>query len=99
MAFFVRWPEGYIPEDHGWIKDEVNSSVSAGGPVWLRWEIPYRFPSALTETAHDAASGAVGGWYDGPVKGSFPDPRTGQATLGDIHAELLRTDLGWQAPN
>ncbi|MFD4858396.1 hypothetical protein [Streptomyces atratus] len=94
MTFFVRWPEGFVPEDHGWIKDEANSDMDGGGAVWARWEIPFRYPAVLTETLHDEATGAIGGWYNGPVKGSFPDPVTGQATLGDIHAELLRTDVG-----
>ncbi|MFH9606890.1 hypothetical protein [Streptomyces sp. NPDC017448] len=92
MPFFVRWPDGYVPEDHGWIKDARNSRTS-GGSVWVRWEIPFKFPAALTETLHDAPTGAVGGFYEGPVGGRFLDPETGTASLGELHAELLRKEV------
>lgn len=85
MAFFGRWPDGFVPEEHGWVRNEMMPKEK----IWLRWEIPYRFPATLAECLHDEVSGAVGGFYLGPVRGDFPE----QARAGDIWAEMQRTDL------
>lgn len=86
--FLGRWPDGFVPEEHGWVR--ASSKVEAGvGPVWLRWEVPFRLPASIVECLHDEASGAVGGYYNGPVRGVFPD----EVRVGDVYAELLRTDL------
>lgn len=61
-----------------------------GGPeTWLRWEIPFRSPACISQCLYDEASGAIGGWYIGPIEGRFPE----EATAGDLWAEMLRTDL------
>lgn len=86
MAFLGRWPDGFVPEEHGWVRSELARPDML---VWLRWEIPYRFPASIAECLHDEASGAVGGFYDGPVKGEFVQ----EARTGDIWAEMQRTDL------
>lgn len=85
MAFLGRWPDVFVPEEHGWQRDPLNAELS----VWLRWEVPFRWPATISQCLHDPETGAVGGWYDGPIQGRFPE----QARQGDIHAEMLRTDL------
>lgn len=85
MGFLGRWPDGSVPEEHGWVRSDLAKDMK----VWLRWELPYRSPASIAECLHDEASGAVGGWYIGPIKGGFPD----QAHAGDVWAEMLRTDL------
>lgn len=91
MAFLGRWPDGFVPEEHGWVLEPSSEAVA---PVWLRWEIPFKIPATISECLHDEATGAVGGWYMGPVRGLFPE----QVTQGEIHAELLRTDLNFNSP-
>lgn len=86
MAFLGRWPDGFVPEDHGWVRSDL---VPNDMKTWCRWEVPFRFPATITECLHDEATGAVGGWYEGPVKGLFPD----QVTGGEIWTEMQRTDL------
>lgn len=93
MSFLVRWPDGFVPEAHGWIKQE--NGLPDDMPVWLRWEIPFKWPASIARCLYDEKTGAVGGWYSGPVNGNFPEPLVGQARLADIHAEMLRTDLNW----
>ena len=85
MAFLGRWPDDFTPEEHGWVRSDSMSEAR----IWLRWELPYRFPATIAECLHDEASGAVGGWYEGPVKGEFPEA----ARAGDVWVEMLRTDL------
>lgn len=85
MTFLGRWPDNFTPEKHGWQRDPQNLEH----PVWLRWEIPFRWPATLAQCLHDPESGAIGGFYSGPVQGRFPN----QARMGDIHTEMLRTDL------
>lgn len=85
MSYLGRWPDNFTPEEHGWHRDPLNSDF----PVWVRWEIPYRQRASISQCLHDPETGAVGGWYTGPVKGRFPE----QARMGDIHHEMLRTDL------
>ncbi|MFJ4902781.1 hypothetical protein [Streptomyces sp. NPDC088727] len=85
MTFLGRWPDGFTPEEHGWQRDPLNAEHL----VWMRWEVPFLFPATISECLHDPKTGAVGGWYNGPVQGVFPE----QARAGDIWAEMLRTDL------
>jgi len=82
--FLGRWPDGFTPEDHGWKR-----SAAPDLKIWLRWEIPYRFPAVISECLYDEKTGAVGGWYDGPVNGEFPE----QVRAGDAWDEMRRTDL------
>lgn len=86
MAFLGRWPDGFVPEEHGWVRSEL---ARPDMQIWLRWEIPFKSPASLNQFLHDEATGAIGGFYMGPVKGEFPE----EARAGDIWAEMLRTDL------
>lgn len=86
MEFLGRWPDGFTPEEHGWIKAPQSS---ADLKVWLRLEVPFAYPASIAQCLFDEATGAVGGWYTGPVKGEFPEV----VRAGDVWAEMLRTDL------
>lgn len=80
-----RWPDGFVPEKHGWVKQRSKGLSD----VWVRWEIPFRFPASISRCLSDGETSAVGGWYMGPVDGRYD----AQATQAEVHAELLRTDL------
>lgn len=78
-----RWPDGFVPEKHGWVKQPLKGLPD----TWLRWEIPFKYPASISQCLHDAETGAVGGWYMGPVGGLYD----AEATQAEVHAELLRT--------
>lgn len=91
-GFLGRWPEGFVPEEHGWKRVQVTKEGPDPFPTWKRWEIPFRHPAVISQCLHDERTGAVGGWYMGPIKGLFPE----EASRKEVHAELLRTDLSWE---
>lgn len=80
MGFFVRWPDGFVPEEHGWERPDVNADMA----IWLRWEPPFKYPASIAQCVRDKATGAVGGLYM-PPEGRGPD----QMTQGQIHKEML----------
>lgn len=82
MSFLIRFPENFVPEEHGW---ELTVPEGDAPAVWLRWEIPFKYPASLARCLYDEASGAVGGWYGRPVEGEPGE----QATLRQLHAEIL----------
>lgn len=83
MAFLIRFPDGFVPEEHGWEAPDVE--VKDNLPqTWLRWEIPFKFPASLTQCLHDEASGAIGGWFF-PVTYGVRD----EMTYGELKAMLL----------
>jgi hypothetical protein len=85
-GYLCRWPEGFVPEEHGWERADAGAGIT----VWLRWEPPFRFPASIAECMHEMLkSGAVGGWYM-PPGGLAPDVMS----LGEIHRELLQRGTG-----
>lgn len=84
-GFPLRWPEGFIPEEHGWVR----VAGDAMGVTWLRWDIPFLFPAAISYIEHHATSGTVLGWFLPPA-GTCPE----QMTLAEIHAEMLNRGDG-----
>lgn len=89
-GFMVRWPDGFVPEEHGW---ELSVPAGDGPPCWLRWQIPFLFPAAISQCLYDEATGTVGGWYM-PASGTGPE----EMTLREIHAEMLG-DLSFELSN
>ncbi|MFE6739837.1 hypothetical protein [Streptomyces tubercidicus] len=79
--FLGRWPDGFVPENHGWVKQEPDD----GPDTWLRWEIPFKRPASICECLYDQETGAVGGWYMGPIRGLDLD----QVTQAEAHEEML----------
>ncbi|WP_369380366.1 hypothetical protein [Streptomyces sp. cg36] len=78
--FLIRFPDGFVPEEHGW---QPSPNAQPGARIWERWHIPFRFPAVLGEAMRDPETGAVGGWYSDPAQG--PE-RT--ATLRELWDEI-----------
>lgn len=62
----------FRPQDHGWELIEACRPGSLAPPsqIWLRWNIPYRFPQALTLFAPNEKGSVYAGYLDeeGPEK-------------------------------
>lgn len=80
----VYWPPGFVPEEHGWVLEEMNPSPAVPR-LWSRWTIPFRYPAVICEII-DPKRGR-GLTYRGPINGLEPEKASGE----QIYAELIRS--------
>ncbi|AEM88898.1 hypothetical protein [Streptomyces violaceusniger] len=82
--FFLRMPDGFIPKDYGWERQDDISGPHQQHPgfgVWRRKRPPYDGFEALTICAFDEPTGALGGWF-------HPLPMPEQEPLGELWRRL-----------
>lgn len=102
--FFLRLPDGFTPEDHGWIRADAqmpnpvpDTYTGEDGDklfgMWLRHRIPFRYPECLNVFLYAPDSGARGAWF-----GPQPDIPDEEVPLGALWGWLrgerdTRTEL------